>query len=136
MQIGRRIYYDRSTGNVIVDTGERYGGVIETTIEQDFAAYAALAERVPESTGHLQLEYGQYAQDFMECNGYRVDVSGETPSLLFSYPDPNEPDTPPVYQPPLSVKVAQLENDNQLLQQRVAQAQDDVLFLFETIFSE
>lgn len=109
MQIGRRIYYDLANGNVIQDTGERAGDVVEKTIEQDFAAYVALAERVPSSVGCLQLEYGEYAQDFMECNGYRVDVSGETPSLLFSYADPESPEEPPVYRKPLSEQVAEQE---------------------------
>ncbi len=87
MQIGRRIYYEKITGNVIVDTGERTGSVVETTIEQDFVSFASLSERIPSTVGCLQLDHGQYAQDFVECNGYRVDVSGETPSLLFSYPN-------------------------------------------------
>lgn len=34
MQIARRIYYDKSSGNIIVDTGERSGAVVETTIER------------------------------------------------------------------------------------------------------
>lgn len=110
MQIGRRIYYDLQTGNAIQDTGERTGDVVETTRDQDFSAYAALAERVPDSVGMLQLEYGQYVQDFATCNGYRVDISGETPTLVFTYPDPADPANPapePVYQKPLSVQVAE-----------------------------
>jgi len=107
MQIGRKIYYDLATGNVIQDTGERSGSVFETTTAQDFVAYASLAERVPETVGCMQLEYGEYAQDFMECNGYRVDVSGETPSLLFSYPE--SPEQPHVFRPPLSEEVEQLK---------------------------
>jgi len=107
MQVGRKIYFDLATGNVIVNTGERSGDVVDTTIAQDFAAYSALAERVPETVGRLKLDYGEYAQDFMECSGYRVDVSGETPSLLFSYPQPGETEEPPVFQKPLSVQVAE-----------------------------
>lgn len=107
MKIGRKIYYDLATGNVIVDTGERSGSVVPTTVEQDFQSYAALAERVPETVGVLELEYGQYAQDFAACNGYRVDVSGAEPELVFSYPDPEDPDEPPVYQKPLSEIVAE-----------------------------
>jgi hypothetical protein len=112
MQIGRRIFYDKATGNVIVDTGERSGDVVETTQEQDFASYVALAERVPETVGMLQLEYAQYAQDFMECSGYRVDITGDEPKLLFSYPDETgtgaEPQEP-VYQAPLSDQVKTLQ---------------------------
>jgi hypothetical protein len=32
--IGRTLYYDKTTGNVLCDTGEREGGVIETTDTQ------------------------------------------------------------------------------------------------------
>ncbi|MBB6689862.1 hypothetical protein H7B90_00460 [Cohnella xylanilytica] len=105
MRFGRRIYYEKETGNVIHDTGERFGDVIETTLEQDFRAYISLAERVPETVGMLQLDYGQYSQDFMECSGYRVDVSGNEPKLVFSYPDGTEESEEPVYQPPLSEQV-------------------------------
>ncbi len=109
MKIGRKIYYELETGNVIQNTGERSDVVVETTREQDFAFYVSLSERVPETVGCLQLEYGEYAQDFAECNGYRVDVSGETPSLLFSYPEPGEPGEQPVYRRPLSEQVAEQE---------------------------
>jgi hypothetical protein len=114
MNIGRRIYYDQSTGNVIVDTGERCGNVIETTIEQDFQAYRALSECNPETVGVLQLEYGQYAQDFAACNGYRVNP--ETREIEFSYPDPNEPEAPPVYRKPLSEEVSELKQRQELMQ--------------------
>lgn len=105
LQIGRRIYYDKATGNVLVDTGERVGFVVPTTIEQDFQTYVALSERVPETVGVLELEYGQYAQDFAECNGYRVNP--ETQQIEFSYPDPNDPEAPLVYQKPLSEEIAE-----------------------------
>lgn len=121
MQLGRTIYYDKATGNVIVDTGEREGSVVETTFEQDFEAYAALAERVPATVGHIQLNFGQYSQDFMECNGYRVNP--DTEEIEFSYPDPNEPGAPPVYRQPLSVEVDNIKQQQALMQQ----ALDDII---------
>ncbi|AXM89395.1 hypothetical protein CI793_09615 [Anoxybacillus ayderensis] len=121
-QIGRKIYYDKTTGNVILDTGERMGAVIETTVNQDFETYQALKERVRDTVGVIQLEYGQYAQDFSQCNGYRVNP--ETLELEFSYPDPNatEPQEP-VYVKPLSEQVKELEQRQQIIQQ----ALDDLL---------
>jgi hypothetical protein len=103
-RIGRKIYYDKTTGNVILDTGERQGAVVETTIDQDFETYQVLKERVRDTVGVIQLEYGQYAADFAQCNGYRVNP--ETKTLEFSYPDPNatEPQEP-VYQKPLSEQI-------------------------------
>jgi hypothetical protein len=109
MQIGRKIYFDKLTGNVLVDTGERMGNVVKTTQEQDFQAYQALAERVPETVGMIQLEYGQYAQDFGECNGYKINP--ETQEIEFSYPDPNQEEPQePVYRKPLSERISALED--------------------------
>ena len=101
MKIGRRVYYDKSTGNVLVVTAEVEMWGIPTTIDQDFETYQALKERVRDTVGVIQLEYGQYAEDFAQCNGYRVNP--ETLELEFSYPDPNatEPQEP-VYRKPLS----------------------------------
>lgn len=103
--IGRRIYYDIFTGEVLVEVGEKIGNQKPTTIEQDIQTYKVLSERNPETFGVLELEYGQYAQDFAVCNGFRVNP--ETKQLEFSYPDPNEPEAPPVYQKPLSEEIAE-----------------------------
>lgn len=108
MQIGRKIYYDKSTGNILVDTGEKQGFVREATIEQEIQTYKALSERNRDTFDVIKLEFGQYRQDFMECNGYRV--SPETRQLEFSYPDPNgEEPQEPIYQKPLSEEVKELE---------------------------
>ncbi len=121
-KIGRKIYYDKTTGNVILDTGEKIGAVIETTIDQDFETYQALKERVRDTVGVIQLEFGQYAEDFAQCNGYRVNP--QTLELEFSYPDPNttEPQEP-VYQKPLTEKLKEIEEKQALMQQ----ALDDLL---------
>jgi hypothetical protein len=110
-RIGRKIYYDKATGNVILDTGEKMGAVIETTVDQDFETYQVLKERVRDTVGVIQLEFGQYAQDFAQCNGYRVNP--ETLEIEFSYPDPNatEPQEP-VYQKPLTEQIEELRQEN------------------------
>jgi len=107
MQVGRKIYYELVTGNVVVDTGERSGSVVETTQAEDFEMYLALAERVPETVGCIQLEYRQYAEDFAQCNGYRIDT--ETERVLFSYPDPDKPEQPLEYRKPLTEQVEEQE---------------------------
>ncbi|MDO0823578.1 hypothetical protein [Desulfosporosinus nitroreducens] len=87
------------------------GGVRETTWEADFVSYVELAQRVPETVGVIQLEYGQYRQDFAECNGYRVNP--DTLAVEFSYLDPNlPPEEQPesVYQVPLSEEVGGLKS--------------------------
>lgn len=56
MKIGAKIYYDKENGNVLQEVGERSDNVVETTTEQDYSTYAALAEWLPDSVGMLQLE--------------------------------------------------------------------------------
>ncbi|WP_342511762.1 hypothetical protein MKY34_14465 [Sporosarcina sp. FSL K6-1522] len=104
MEIGQRISFEIATGNVIIDTGEHRGLVVPTTIEQDWQSCTALNEREPSTISVIELEYGQYAQDFTECSGYRVDI--ETGKLVFSYPDPNKPEIEQPYQAPLSEQVS------------------------------
>ncbi|MCC3374745.1 hypothetical protein [Cohnella sp. REN36] len=122
-QLGRKIYYDLASGDVIFATGEMQGEVRKTTNEEDFRVYLPLRDRVPETVGVLKLEYGQYQQDFTACSGYRVDVSGIEPKLTFSYPDPSdpqEPQAPPVFVPPLSTEVERLKSENLILMEAVA----------------
>lgn len=99
----RRIYYDTLTGGVIVTTVGvgKHSGV--RSVDEDVQTFRPLSERNRDSFDVLELEYRQYAQDFAECNGYRVNP--ETKELEFSYPDPNEPEQPPVYRPPLSGQI-------------------------------
>ncbi|KQL37117.1 hypothetical protein [Psychrobacillus sp. FJAT-21963] len=140
MQIGRRIYYDASTGNLILDTGEKEGSVVPTTIEQDYESYTALKDRVPSLLGVIELEFGEFAQDFMESNGVRVNLV--TKGLEFSYPDPSEPEAPPIYQAPLSKSVSLLEQENAMLQMSVmelssyAASQDERLQVQENAVME
>jgi hypothetical protein len=118
-QIGRKIYYDKATGNPILDTGERWGAVTETSVDEDFATYAVLQERVRDTVDYIQLEYGQYADDFAQCNGYKVDVATKT--IVFSYPDTAQPEQPPVYQKPLTEQVADLKEQNAQIMLQLAQ---------------
>lgn len=117
--VGRKIYFDKLTGNIIQDTGEKLGNVRETTQEEDFQVYQTLAERVPETVGVIQLTYGQYAQDFQACNGYRVNP--DTMQIEFSYPDPNIPPEEPVYRPPLTIEVEELKQEKLNLQLALAE---------------
>jgi hypothetical protein len=82
-KIGSKIYYDIATGNVLVDTGERHGSVVPTTIAYDIQTYKALSSRNRETFDVLELEYGQYAQDFAECNSYRINPT--TKEIEFNY---------------------------------------------------
>ncbi|MGE7828886.1 hypothetical protein [Paenibacillus sp. NPDC093718] len=107
--IGNRIYFDKLTGEVIIQTGHRrvFDEYVVPTVEDDFRAFVKLSERNPETVGVLELEYGQYAQDFAESDGYQINP--ETLELEFFYRDPNDPEQPPVFQKPLSEEVEALK---------------------------
>lgn len=102
MNVGRTIFFDKETGEILVDTLEKKGFASYREPIYYIERYKALSERNRETFDYIELEYGQYAQDFSECNGYRVNP--ETKELEFSYPDPNLPpeEQEPVYRAPLS----------------------------------
>lgn len=108
MQVGRKIYYELATGDVILITPEKFDG-INTTKEQDFLMYEPLSIRNPNTVGVIELEYGQYASDFQTATSVRVDV--ETGELLFNYP---------VFSKPLSILIEQLRAENESLLQQVS----------------
>ncbi|MGO4786772.1 hypothetical protein AB4124_04920 [Paenibacillus sp. 2KB_20] len=129
--IGRRLYYLKATGEVIQDTGERTGWVVETTLEQDFETYRSLHERVPETVGMIQLEYGAYAEDYAQGGVItRIDLGTLKP--LFNYPDPTDPETPQEPQPPLTEQLTSLKTENETLKNRVS---DVEMTLTEILFS-
>lgn len=117
-----KIYFLKNSGEVIWAVS--YEDNRSVNFDEDYEDSYILKQYNKERIGLLVLEDSQYAQDFDECNGYRVNP--ETKELEFSYPDPNEPGVPPVYQKPLSEEVEEL---------KAAQAETDstVLELMETI---
>lgn len=119
------IFYDKITGEVIVNTGEYKDVAIKKTVEQQIASYTALSERNRDTFDVIELEYGEYRQDFMEMNGYRVNV--ETKALEFSYPDPNEPSVEQPYQAPLSEQIAELRAENVTTLEAIAEVYELVL---------
>jgi hypothetical protein len=72
-QIGRKIYYDVSTGTVLCDTGERQGAVVETTQSDDFSVYPQLTEVDPATIGVIQMAYGERADEFANMVSMSVD---------------------------------------------------------------
>lgn len=80
--IGRSIYYELTTGNVILDTGERTGDVTATTEAQDFALYAALKPYQQSAVGVLQLTYGQDAANFGKYP-YHIDTATNPASIVW-----------------------------------------------------
>lgn len=119
VQVGAKIYYDKISGNVVLNTGEHSGDVIETSDEHDFVAYSALADRDPDSVSVLRLEYGAYASDYA-AGGVITRIDLDTLAPLFTYPDPQGPETPSEPEPALSTKVATLESESTATQAALA----------------
>ncbi|MEO2261176.1 hypothetical protein ABGV43_30160 [Paenibacillus amylolyticus] len=132
MEIGSRVYYEKGTGNVIWVTSERSGLVAETTVEQDFAFYSALAGRVPETVGLLQLEFDDYAAD-IDAGGKITRIDLDTMEPLFTYPDPTDPETPQEPRPALSKQVEALMQDNTLLKAQSKALADRAAFTDDVI---
>lgn len=113
--IGRKIYYELVTGDVILTVPEKHSNTaINTTKEQDFAMYDVLAARNPKSIGVVQLDYGQYRAEFQSARSVKVDL--ETGGLLFEYP---------AYEQPLTeqVKALKVQNDNLIAENELLRQQ-------------
>ncbi|MNW39612.1 hypothetical protein D3C74_167040 [compost metagenome] len=107
--LGRRFFWVKSTGNIVAQRNEMSEG-IESTKEEDFAVYVELRQYDPEAIEMTTFEHGQYVEDFVQATSWRFDP--ETGEIVFSYPDPNDPEPQePAYRKPLSVQVQALESD-------------------------
>ena len=73
-QIGRRVYYNKLTGEILTDTGEREGEVVETTIDDDFNFFPGLTGRTLNDTGVIELEYGELRERIEGRESWRVDI--------------------------------------------------------------
>jgi 16S rRNA U1498 N3-methylase RsmE len=106
--VGRKIYYELTTGDPILIVPEKHGqNAINTTKEQDFQMYDVLTARNPDAIGLIQLEYGQYSAEFQSARS--VHVNPETQELQFEYPE---------YHPPLTVQVETLRAESEQLKQK------------------
>lgn len=113
MKLGRKLFYDKVTRNILVDTGEWSNAPRDKTIEEEIATYPILSERNRETFDVLELPYGAYSQDFRE--GRLIGVDLETKIPIFEYPNPENPDEPIIAEKPLTVQIAEVKEDNQAL---------------------
>lgn len=112
MRYNRIIYYDKTTGQVLHETGEPVilgiDNYEDIRVELDYKNIKTLSEKNRETIGELHLEIGQYAQDFTKSIGCRVNP--DTLELEFTYHDPSKPaPIEPTYQAPLSEQVKELK---------------------------
>ena len=81
--IGKRIYFNKEDGSIILDTGERCGAVVPTTVEEDLAFYDVLQNVERESLNYIELSYGEHQEEFATCTHYEIDV--EANELIFHF---------------------------------------------------
>lgn len=89
MNIGKRVYYDNTNGEVILNTGERSGSVVPTTAEDDIRVYKVLSERNSDTFGFLEFEYGEHDEQ-ESIGGYISSIDLETKKAIFAYPTLDE----------------------------------------------
>lgn len=98
-QIGSKIYYLISNGNVILNTGDMMGCVVETSFDEDYNNYTDLSKYAKDSIGCIKLEYGELGKLLADhkANSFKVDISSQPHKLIFEWIDydTGEPAKPP-----------------------------------------
>lgn len=105
----RRIFYDKETGEKLVDTGLRINSAPQTTVVYDISVYKSLSERNRETFDVLELDPEEYAADFAE--GRLIGVEPETKELRFEYSNPEDPAEPIKPAVPLSKQIEALKEE-------------------------
>ena len=127
--VGSRVFYLKETGEIVFITGQRKGGVIPTTPEQDLEIYEELHKYNKDSLKSIQLRYDEYKTEFEEATSYCVDI--EAGVIVFDYSQkPEKPDIP--VEPTLREKVdAQQKEIDQLKVENEAlkTALDDIMMM-------
>ena len=75
MEIGRKIFYLLANGQPVYTTTPftiEYGEYQSLTIEEEFETYASLKGLSPDAVGTIQLEFGQFEEEFQRYP-FRVD---------------------------------------------------------------
>lgn len=127
-----KVYYDLLNGEGL--SHQSYGREVEIDFEHDYQSIKDLNDRVKNTVGLIILTNNQYAQDFIESNGVKVNLEllatlpqdRRHEALDFSIPDPNAPLAPPVFVKALSEQITELKT-------RDASIQDDQLFIMEIL---
>lgn len=98
-EIGTKIYYLISNGNVILESGDMMGCVVETSFDEDYNNYTDLSKYAKDSIGCIKLEYGELGKLLADhkANSFKVDVSSSPHKLVFEWIDydTGEPGEPP-----------------------------------------
>lgn len=104
----RRIFFDKATGNKIHMDGW-VGSFVLPTVEQNIVSFSSLSERNRDTFDVLELEFGEYENDFRE--GQLVGVNLETREPIFEYPNPEEPSAPIITDKPLTTQISEIKKE-------------------------
>ncbi|WP_339219762.1 hypothetical protein [Paenibacillus sp. FSL W7-1332] len=132
VEIGSKIFFDADTGNVLITSPSQIApdDFHIHSVDELIQIYPVLRDRDRASFDVIELEYGQYTQDFAESTYWTVDPA--TKKILFTYRDPNNPEVPPTPQPALTEQLTALRTENETLKNRVS---DVEMTLTEILFS-
>lgn len=113
--IGRRIFFLKENGTVILEIGEMKGWVVEPkkefneAIKEAYKYYTEITKYNKEEVDFIDLEFGEYETEFVEKTSYKIDITTRKP--IFDYtPIPDPPDVPP--KPSIHERMDTQENTN------------------------
>lgn len=81
--VGAKIYYLKSTGEVLVRTGEIDNIATPPTVEQDLAFYPELKSKTLDEIDFIELPYGTLGSTFNNAKSYKINL--ETKQLEITY---------------------------------------------------
>jgi len=85
MPIGRKLYYDKNTGDVVLHIPEKHHeDAVDTTKAQDFETYSVLQNRNPDVINVLKIPYGENRGDFEKAKSIKVNT--DTKEVIFDFP--------------------------------------------------
>lgn len=131
-----KIYYCNITGQVLLVLASLVN-VKDYTFEEHYQMYSVLNERVKETIGLIELEFGEFEK--VSKNSTNMSVNLETGKLEFTYDEiPREPNRIDI----LENKISILESENTNLKVEQTQQNDEILVnmlanteMFEMILS-
>lgn len=82
-EICAKVYYEKSTGKIIVITSEMITSLERTTKEQDIQMYEQLKNKTVDEVAFIELEYGTLASTFNNLKSYYVNLESKTLECIY-----------------------------------------------------
>ena len=129
MGLGRKIYFNNVTGEVILITSQIDKYYKETSFEEDYNFYMQFRNYDKDVIDCIKLEYGEHDNEFSSKVCSKVDLS--TKELIFE-DNPQSEDGINRFDM-LENKISILEEENQLLKKELTQIQTSIASLTSLI---